>query len=254
MNINELYKDLGLKILYNGEDRRTRNGITRSIFGESIKYDMEKNGFPLLSTRKINYKAAFAEFEAFIKDAKTVEEFEELGCSYWALWADEKGSLKLDYPPRTQLDYVINLLKTDKYSRRILIDLWNPEHIGKLSLEPCHTQYQFYVNKTDKLHMIWNQRSVDYAIGAPYDFVLAGCYMLSLCKECNLWPGTITFNFGDIHLYEEHIEKFKDMMHRPTAATKVDAFSWEGPYDFNIDSISIHNYNPQKHISFELKE
>ena len=253
MNINKLYKELGLQILYNGEDKQTRNGNTRSLFGTQIKYDMGLHGFPLLSMRKINYVAAFGEFKGFMMDSNTIEQFEANECGYWKLWADNDGSLRLDYPPRKQLDYVIDLLKTDPNSRRILIDLWNPENRGKLSLDPCHTQYQFYVNKGGKLNMIWTQRSVDYAIGAPYDFILAGCYMLTLCKECKMEPGEITFNFGDAHLYEEHIEDFRLMMSRDTDALVIDSISLDGPKDFQLESIRIDNYRPQQHIKYKLK-
>jgi len=253
MNINESYKKLGIEILYNGMDRQSRNGQTRSLFGTTIKYDMSTYGFPLLSMRKINYKAAFAELECFLKDYDTLSDFEEAGCPYWKLWADKDGKLKLDYPPREQMDYVIDTLKKDNTSRRAIIDLWNPENRDKLSLDPCHTQYQFSI-RLDKLHMIWTQRSVDYAIGLPFDFVLAGAYMLIMCRELDVYPGTITFQMGDTHLYIEHIEQFKKMMLRNTDALKIDAFSYDGYKDFNSSSISIYDYNPQSKIDFLLKK
>jgi thymidylate synthase len=253
MNINKLYKDLGIKLLYYGKKKKGRNGNTLSLFGESFTYDCNKNGFPILSMRKINYRAAFGEFVSFLKDAKTVKEFEENECPYWKLWADKDGNLTLDYPPREQLDYVINLLKNEPNIRRIIIDLWNPKSRGKLSLDPCHTQYQFYV-RDEYIDMIWTQRSVDYAIGAPYDFILAACYLYMLGKECNYTPGKIRFNFGDVHLYEEHIEKFTEMMKRNADAPPIDAVCYLGREGFNIDSIKILNYNPQPYINFILKE
>ena len=253
MNINQLYKEVGLEILYDGIDREGRNGHTRSVFGKQIKYDMGTYGFPLLSMRKIFYKGVIGEFISFLQDAKTVKEFEANGCNYWKTWADIDGNLKLDYPPRDQLDYVVKLLRHSPESRRILIDLWNPENRGKLSLDPCHTQYQFYV-RNGKLDMIWNQRSVDYAVGMPSDFVLAGCWILMLCEECGFEPGVITFNLGDTHLYHEHLDQFKAMMHRSTEALPVVGFSLMGVKDINVDSIRIRNYTPQLPIKFELKE
>jgi len=255
MNINELYRNLGLEILHKGVDKESRNGKTRSLFGTTIKYDMGKHGFPLLSMRKINYRAAIGEFKSFLEDCKSEKEFTNNECPYWKLWAEKNGSLKLDYSPRKQLDYVINLLKTDPNSRRIIIDLWNPENRGKLSLDPCHTQYQFNVIGK-KLNTIWTQRSVDYAIGAPYDFLLAGCYVLLLCKEANLEPGVITFNFGDTHLYKEHIERFKTLMKRDTRSLCIEAVCLDKKADFKISSISFDEdcYLYQESINFLLKE
>jgi thymidylate synthase len=140
----------------------------------------------------------------------------------------------LDYPPREQLQYVIGLLRAEPASRRAIISLWNPDNRGKLSLDPCHTQYQFSI-RDGRLDLIWTQRSVDYAVGAPSDFILAALYVLTLADELQVSPGIITFNFGDTHLYEEHINEFSSMLRE---------------YELNpSDSYVDYIYNPQ---SFEL--
>lgn len=233
-SIDQVYADLGFYLLAQGDFIDGRNGRTLSIFGTSLKYDMA-SGFPILSMRKIFHKGVVGEFKSFIEDAKTIGEFEANGCNYWKLWADEDGSLRLDYPPREQLDYVIGLLRAEPTSRRALISLWNPSSRGKLSLDPCHTQYQFSI-RNGRLDLVWTQRSVDYAVGAPSDFILAALYVLTLADELQVSPGIITFNFGDTHLYEEHINEFSSML--------LD-------YELNpSDSYVDYRYNPQ---SFELE-
>lgn len=250
-SIDRVYKELGQKILNEGIFQQGRNGRTLSIFGTTMKYDLA-NGFPLLNMRKIYYKGVVGEFLSFIGDAKTLEEFESNGCPFWKLWADEDGTLRLDYPPREQLGYVIDLIKNEPTSRRILIDLWNPDNRGKLSLDPCHTQYQFSVRE-GRLNMIWTQRSVDFAIGAPSDFILAALYVITIANECNLLPGELTFNFGDTHLYEEHIEQFTKLMRAPCCHTAVDYECSESIYSLSRWPLEIINYNPAEPVKFLLK-
>lgn len=253
-SIDKAYAQLGFEILFNGEKRQGRNGNTLSLFGTQLKWDMCL-GFPILTMRKIYWKGVLGEFISFLQDAKTIQEFEANGCNYWKLWANTDGSLQLDYPPRSQLDYVINLVKNEPESRRILIDLWNPENRGKLSLDPCHTQYQFSVRE-GRLDMIWTQRSVDYAVGAPSDFILAALYNVAIANECDLEPGIITFNFGDTHLYEEHIDDFANLIRN------YELFGKETYVDYELtattktitkDSLLLFDYDPKNVVKFELK-
>lgn len=250
-SIDELYAQLGFYLLYEGEWQQGRNGRTKSIFSTQLKYDMA-NGFPILSMRKIFYKGVVGEFISFLQDAKTVEAFEANGCNYWKLWADEAGNLQLDYPPRGQLDYVINLIRNEPTSRRILIDLWNPDNRGKLSLDPCHTQYQFSV-RNGRLDMIWTQRSVDYAVGAPSDFILAALYNVTIANECNLVPGIITFNFGDTHLYEEHIDEFTTMLRNYELNPYNSYVNYELLGDTKGFNLELFDYEPMGSYKFELK-
>jgi thymidylate synthase len=252
MSIDFQYAVIAKQILETGIKKEGRNGNTISIFGAHMSYDVGR-GFPLLRMRKIFYKGILGEFKSFLDDAKSVQEFEANGCNYWKLWADEDGALRLDYPPREQLDYVINLLKTEPNSRRMIIDLWNPDNRGKLSLDPCHTQYQFYV-RNNKLDMIWNQRSVDWAIGAPSDFVLAALYNITIANEVGLQPGIVTFNFGDTHVYEEHIEQLTKLVkdldkNAPPVLYKLDSTT----KNFTPEDLAIYGYNTSEVVKFYLK-
>jgi len=250
-SIDKAYKKLGMQIINNGIWQEGRNGRTLSLFGTQLKYDLS-NGFPLLNMRKIFHKGVVGEFISFLQDSKNVAEFEANGCPYWKLWAGENGELVLDYPPRAQLDYAINLIKNEPASRRILIDLWNPDNRGKLSLDPCHTQYQFSVRQ-GKLDMVWTQRSVDFAIGAPSDFILAALYVITIANECDLIPGEITFNFGDTHLYEEHIELFTKLLRDTCYGTSVGFRLTDSIYNFTKESLEIVSYHPKPAVKFELK-
>ena len=168
MYIDEVYKQLVREILTDGVQRDTRNGKTLSVFGTSIKFDIAKIGLPLLSYRKIFTKGIVGELLGFLQDAKTVEEFEALGCPYWKLWADKDGKLELDYPPREQWEALIEGIKKDPGSRRHMINLWNSKRLDQLSLPCCHFNYQFYV-RDGFIDLIWTQRSLDVAIGLPSD-------------------------------------------------------------------------------------
>lgn len=243
--IDAAYATIGRRIIKEGELKEGRNGYTLSIFGTQLKHDM-MDGFPIISLRRIFTKGIVGEFKSFIEDATTLEEFEANGCKYWEKWADSDGSLRLDYPPRKQLDYVIALLLSEPNSRRMIIDLWNPENRGKLSLDPCHTQYQFYVRGGYYLDMIWTQRSVDYAIGMPSDLILAALYVIYIGQKVGLKPGIITYNLGDTHLYVEHETAFAAMLNRPEPRESVG-------YYFNNWELTLLNYNPHEAVHFELK-
>lgn len=247
-SIDTLYADLGYILLSQGTFIEGRNGMTLSLFGTTLKYDMAA-GFPILSMRKIYYKGIVGEFKSFLEDAKSIQEFEANGCNYWKLWADEDGSLRLDYPPREQLKYIIDLLKTEPTSRRAVISLWNPDNRGKLSLDPCHTQYQFSI-RDGRLDMIWTQRSVDYAVGAPSDFILAALYVLTISTELGVAPGIITFNFGDTHLYVEHHVEFGSMLQ--TQGQRKEKFV---DYSYNPQTFTLNliNYEPEEARKFVLK-
>jgi len=252
--IDQVYADLGYYLFNEGETVKGRNGNTRSLFGTQLKYDMA-NGFPILSMRKIFYRGVVGEFISFLQDAKTIQEFNFNGCNYWALWADDDGELRLDYPPREQLDYAIQLIRDEPTSRRIIIDLWNPDNRGKLSLDPCHTQYQFSV-RDGRLDMIWTQRSVDYAVGAPSDFILAALYLITIGNETGYAPGVITFNFGDTHIYEEHLDEFHQMLFdydSDKSDSEVQFMCNATTKTISQDSIRLLNYEPKSVRKFLLK-
>jgi thymidylate synthase len=246
MYIDEVYKQLVREILTDGVQRNTRNGKTLSVFGASIKFDIAKIGLPILSYRKIFTKGVVGEFLGFLQDAKTVEEFEALGCPYWKLWADEDGKLELDYPPREQWETLIKGIKKDPSSRRHIINVWNHERLDKLSLPCCHFNYQFSV-RDGLLDLIWTQRSLDVAIGLPSDLVLSALYLSEVGRRTRLTPGKVTMNFGDTHIYQEHLYAIEEMItHRIPNHSRI-KFNWDGK------ELAYYDYFPYDKIDFELK-
>lgn len=266
MYFERQYKDLVNSILKNGEVRKTRNGLTKSLFGRSLTVDLREveDFIPLLNYRKLFPSGVFGEFAAFMHNAKSVEEFESFGCNYWKLWGDVTGRLELDYSEQlfnfngvNQLENLVKSLKEDPYSRRHIISLWRPDRFDKISLQCCHYSYQFYVDNNNYLHMIWNQRSVDVMVGLPSDIILAYLWVKLLSNQLGYKPGTIMMSLGDCHIYKEHIAGAEEYLERlepkliPLAKLNV-----EPGFDitkFTKDCIVITQYDPHPAIKFELK-
>jgi thymidylate synthase len=260
------YKQLIKEILKYGENRTTRNGITKALFGRTITVDLreDKDFIPLLNGRRMYPQGVFGEFAAFMHNAKSVEEFKSYGCNYWNLWADASGRLELDYSEQlfnfngfNQLENLIKALKDDPYSRRHIISLWRPDRFDQISLHCCHYSYQFYIDNNNCLHMIWNQRSVDVMVGLPSDIILAYLWIKLLCNQLGYTPGTIMMSLGDCHIYEEHIEGAYEYIERlepkviPLA--RLECAEGQAINDFLAEDIVVYQYSPHSAIKFELK-
>lgn len=261
------YKDLVKQVLACGEVKECRNGVTTSLIGTQLKFDAAN--IPLLNGRKIFYKGVIGEFSAFMNACITIQEFKDMGCNYWDAWADDKGILRLDYVTQlhfplikvsdcwiTQLEALKIGLVNDKFSRRHIINLWRPENLHVLSLPCCHYSYQFIVSVDNKLNMIWTQRSADVMVGIPSDMILAYLWVQCLSKELGFKPGEVTMNFGDTHIYEEHIAGAKQYLEvlEPRLipiATLNDKFTCIE--QFYPDQLDIIQYDPHPAIKFELK-
>lgn len=261
------YKDLVKQVLACGEVKNGRNGITTSLIGTQLKFDAAN--IPLLNGRKIFYKGVVGEFSAFMNQCFRLQEFKDRGCNYWDAWADSSGYLCLDYVDQlhekqvnikdawySQLEALKIGLVNDKFSRRHIINLWVPENLHLLSLPCCHYSYQFIVSTDNKLHMIWTQRSADVMVGIPSDMILAYLWIQCLSKELGFKPGEVTMNFGDTHIYEEHIAGAKQYIEvlEPRLipiATLNDKFTCIE--QFYPDQLDIIQYDPHPSIKFELK-
>ncbi len=259
------YKMLIDDILRFGEPRSSRNGKTMALFGKSLEIDLSAQSddfIPLLNGRQMYPKGIFGEFSAFMHNAKTVEEFRDYGCNYWDLWADSSGRLELDYSEQlfnfngvNQVENIIKSLKEDPQARRHVISLWRPDRFDEISLHCCHYSYQFYVNNINELNMIWTQRSADIMIGVPSDIILAYLWVKLLCLELDLKPGVITMNFGDCHIYKEHIKPAKTYLHniKPKLLPLAKVTRFSGITQFMANDIEVYQYEPHEPIKFELK-
>ena len=261
------YKELVKNILAKGKNKTGRNGNTISLFGTQLKFDATH--IPLLNGRKIFINGVLGEFAAFMQNKTNVYDIKKLGCNYWDDWAGKEGILKLDYINQlhsiqvnmnngwySQLEALKIGLRNDPMSRRHIINLWVPDNLHLLSLPCCHYSYQFLVDEDNKLHMIWTQRSADTMVGIPSDMILAYLWVQCLSKELGFKPGEVTMNFGDTHIYEEHISGAKQYLEvlEPRLipiATLNDKFT--GIEQFYPDQLDITQYEPHPAIKFELK-
>lgn len=204
------YAKLIQKTLATGEWRHTRNGQTKSMFGEMLVIPMNGDAFPLLQGRRMYPKGVFGELAAMLRKPTCLADFELWGCNYWKLWARKDGSINIDYGNAWHADnQIINLkeaLANNPTDRRMIISGWRPGKLDELDLPCCHLLYQFYVRDGKYLDMMWYQRSVDLMIGLPSDVAFAAAWLIAIAAEFGYKTGNIKMVFGDCHVYAEHIE------------------------------------------------
>lgn len=200
-----------------GVEKQTRNAKTKSTFGMTLKITPDEDEikdrlFPILVGRKMYPKGVLGEFAAMLRGPKSVEDFEKFGCNYWKQWANEDGSLNVDYGNAwidwngvNQVEQLVRTLKKNPNDRRMIVSGWRPDLIPYQSLPCCHMLYQWYV-ENNKLHMIWYQRSVDMMVGLPSDIILAAIWNIMLANEVGMEPASLTFMLGDCHIYGQHYD------------------------------------------------
>ncbi|RMN90131.1 Thymidylate synthase [Pseudomonas coronafaciens pv. coronafaciens] len=271
----KMYHDLLADVLENGIEKGDRTGTgTLSVFGRQFRHNLE-DGFPLLTTKKLHFKSIINEMIWFLNGDTNTKWLKEHGVSIWDEWATEDGDLGPIYGKQwtawptqdgktiNQIDYVINTLKTNPNSRRILFHGWNVEYLpdesvspqenarnGKMALPPCHLLYQFYV-ANNKLSAHLYIRSSDLLLGNPYN--LAGVSFLThmLAQQCDLGVGEVVVTMGDAHIYLNHIEQVKLQLTRePRPLPKlILKRKPESIYDYKFEDFEIVGYDPHPHIS-----
>ena len=315
--LDKQYQGLLVDILSNGTKKQTRNGKITSVFGRQIRHNM-KDGFPLLTTKKMFWKGIVTELlwflrgdtnikylvdhavhiwtgdaykkysehfigyedvpnkEWFIDQIKTDIEFAnrwgELGPVYgkqWRRWKTfRKVTTNIPSNPTDSVDYIdqitdlINELKTNPDSRRLMVSAWNVGELDSMTLPPCHFSFQCYVREGKYLSLMWNQRSVDTFLGLPFNVASYGLLLEIIAKEVNMIPDELIGNLGDVHLYQDHLEQAREQIGRepydlPTLKIRedipehgnedVDPIPWYSPSD-----IIIENYQSHPHIKAPL--
>lgn len=247
--------------------RETRNARTYSHFGQVITFnDLEHGELPILTGRKYFPKGVIGEFAAFLKGPQTVKDFEDQGCNYWKQWADEDGSIHVDYGNAwidfngvNQLECLANSIKEDPNGRRHVVTGWRPDRLPMLSLPCCHYAYQFYVRDDTYLDMLWHQRSCDVMVGLPADALLAALWTIVLANETGYKPGRITMTLGDTHIYECHHEGALTYLNQ---YGQVPGMRKRGPLytlhpragfnNFRPDMVTIGSWYESPAIKFEL--
>ncbi len=267
------YLELLANVLENGEKRLDRTGTgTISMFGLSSRYDIGE-GFPLLTTKKVNFNGVLRELLWFIKGSTNINDELTQYTPIWNDWADENGELgpvygyqwrhweKFDLDPNTrqykkssvdQLSNIIHLLKNDPYSRRIILTAWNVADIDKMALAPCHMMCQFYVRSREYLDCHLYQRSADLAIGVPFNIASYSLLTMMLALECDLKPGHLVHSFGDIHIYSNHIDAVKMQLQRQPGKLPTVEIAKKPFFELAFEDFTLKDYVHQGFIKLPV--
>lgn len=274
------YHDLVKHILDHGTQKGDRTGTgTLSVFGYQMRFDLSE-GFPMVTTKKLHLKSIIYELLWFLKGDTNIEYLKENGVRIWNEWADEEGNLGPVYGHQwrnwnseeiDQIKEVIDTLKNNPNSRRMLVSAWNPsvmpdtsksfsENVanGKAALPPCHAFFQFYVapgdpeaeDKRPKLSCQLYQRSADVFLGVPFNIASYALFTMMMAQVCDYAPGDFIHTFGDAHIYNNHIEQLnlqltRELRHLPTIKINPEV---KDIFSFKFEDFQLENYDPHPHI------
>ena len=255
------YLDLMQHILDNGVKKEDRTGTgTLSIFGYQMRFNLAE-GFPLVTTKKAHLRSIIHELLWFLKGDTNIQYLKDNNVTIWDEWADEKGNLGPVYGSQwrswptpdgrhiDQISQVVNQLKHNPDSRRIIVSAWNVAEIENMKLPPCHAFYQFYV-ADGKLSCQLYQRSADVFLGVPFNIASYALLVLMMAQVTGLEPGEFIWTVGDTHLYLNHLEQAKLQLTRepsdlPTMKLNPDV---KNIFDFKFEDFRLENYNPHPAI------
>lgn len=274
----KVYLDLLRNVLENGEDRSDRTGVgTRGIFGAQIRFDLSE-GFPLVTTKKVHTRSIIQELLWFIGGHTDNAWLQERGVTIWDEWSTAEqcarfGRAEGDLGPiyghqwrnfgatknsdgtfaRNGVDQIANLIdeiKRNPASRRLIVSGWNPGEADKVALPPCHTLFQFYVGKNGKLSCQLYQRSADLFLGVPFNIASYSLFTHMIAQVCGLGVGDFVHTFGDAHIYNNHFEQVNRQLARepralPTLKLNPDV---KDIFAFCYEDIAIENYDPHPGI------
>lgn len=259
------YLDLCQHILDNGTEKMDRTGTgTISVFGYQMRFDLAK-GFPLLTTKKLHIRSIIYELLWFLRGDTNIRYLNENGVRIWNEWADENGELGPVYGKQwrswpdgeggtiDQISQVVNQIKENPHSRRLLVSAWNVADVNDMALPPCHCLFQFYV-ADGKLSCQLYQRSADVFLGVPFNIASYSLLTMMIAQVCGLKPGEFVHTFGDTHIYMNHIEQVKLQLERspkplPTLVMNPEVNSI---FEFSFEDFEIKDYNPDPHIKGEV--
>ncbi len=266
------YLELVQNILENGEKKADRTGTgTISIFGCQTKYDL-REGFPLLTTKKVLFSALVYELLWFLKGATNINENLKEHTPIWNAWANENGELGPIYGyqwrkwekfvwdeesktyQKTHVDQIqnaIDLIKNNPDSRRIIVSAWNAGDLDRMALPPCHAFFQFYVIK-GRLDCQLYQRSADVALGVPFNIASYALLMTLIANACHLIPGVFTHTLGDAHIYDNHIDGLKQQLKRSPKKLPQIKVAAKPVFDICFEDIELYNYQHAPFIKFPL--
>jgi len=259
------YQDLLRRILEDGLTKGDRTGTgTRSVFGHQMRFDLA-DGFPMVTTKKLHLKSIVHELLWFLNGDTNIAYLKENGVRIWDEWADENGDLGPVYGHQwrswptpdggaiDQIAQVVQQIRTNPDSRRLIVTAWNPADVEKMALPPCHCLFQFYVGD-GKLSCQLYQRSADVFLGVPFNIASYALLTMMVAQVTGLKPGDFVHTLGDAHLYSNHIEQARlqltrepralPTMHVNPAVTDI--------FGFVYDDFALEGYEPHPHIKAEV--
>ncbi|MFY7880067.1 MAG: thymidylate synthase [Lacibacter sp.] len=251
----QAYHDLLQHILDHGTQKTDRTGTgTISVFGYQMRFDLSK-GFPLVTTKKVHTKSIIHELLWFLKGETNIHYLKENGVSIWDEWANENGELGPVYGKQwrswegangvvvDQVKDLIHQIKTNPDSRRLIISAWNVADLPKMALMPCHTLFQFYV-ADGKLSCQLYQRSADVFLGVPFNIASYALLTHMIAQVCELEPGDFVHSFGDVHIYNNHLEQVKLQLSRAPFPLPVLRINPEVKdiFEFRYEDFVLENY------------
>lgn len=259
------YHDLLEHILEHGVKKEDRTGTgTISVFGYQMRFDLNE-GFPCITTKKLHLRSIIHELLWFLKGDTNIQYLKDNNVSIWDEWADENGNLGPVYGSQwrswpaadgrhiDQIKQVVDQLKNNPDSRRIIVSAWNVGEIEKMALPPCHAFFQFYVAE-GKLSCQLYQRSADTFLGVPFNIASYALLTMMMAQVCGLKPGDFVHTLGDAHLYSNHLEQARLQLSRdfrPLPQMKINP-EVKDLFEFKYEDFELINYDPHPHIKAEV--
>ncbi len=255
------YLELLQKIIDDGVPKADRTGTgTLSIFGHQMRFDLA-DGFPCLTTKKLHIASIVHELIWFLRGESNIAYLQRNGVTIWDEWADENGELGPVYGVQwrswrgadnqtvDQISQVIDDIRNNPDSRRLIVSAWNVAQISEMKLPPCHTLFQFYVSQ-GRLSCQLYQRSADVFLGVPFNIASYSLLTMMIAQVCDLQPGEFIHTLGDAHLYVNHLEQARIQLNRtprPLPRLKLNP-DIRSIFDFRFEDIELLNYDPHPHI------
>ena len=251
------YLDLLREIMDHGVVKHDRTGVgTKSIFGHQMRFDLSE-GFPLLTTKKVHLKSIIYELLWFIAGDTNIKYLHDHKVSIWDEWADENGDLGPVYGHQwrswpapdgrsiDQLGQVVEQIRRNPDSRRLLVSAWNPGEVDRMALPPCHCLFQFYVAE-GKLSCQLYQRSADTFLGVPFNIASYALLTMMIAQSCGLQPGEFIHTTGDTHIYLNHVEQVREQLSREPRKLPVMRLNPEvkSIFDFDYEDFTLEGYDP----------
>ena len=250
----DAYEDLLRRVLNEGESKGDRTGTgTLSLFGERLRYDLSA-GFPLVTTKSVHFKSVALELLWFLRGDGNIRWLQERGVTIWDAWADSHGDLGPVYGVQwrswptpdgghiDQISQIVDTIRTDPDSRRLVVSAWNVAELDKMALMPCHTLFQFYV-ANGRLSLQIYQRSADLFLGVPFNIASYALLTHMVAQQTGLAVGDLIWVGGDCHLYSNHLEQVREQLSRePFPFPTLELRKAVSLFDYDLDDMTVVDY------------